>query len=416
MSPLRAWALAALVHLAWLGALAVSPHGARNLHLPEGAFADNAWAGADIATYLEPARAFGRGEGFATGGAPDFHRTVGYPFWLWIWETLLGPWAFAGALVGQALLTALAPAAVAGLAAELRPGRVGEARVAVGFVIVAGGFAVTAAAWLTDGVFAALFLASLWMGARAVRTGAGADWALHVALLGAAAQVRPVLFAFTPVHLLLLWALARGSRRALRQGAVAAAIALPLLLAPGLRNLAHHGVFAPSDALHVNLFKQFGRRVLERAGETERWTTAQAELERRTSFAAQIEWQGEFGRQVALDHPAAALAEVATNAAGVALGAHWSRGLRLLAVDGAPATLVQGLWLGLNAALWALAALAAARDLRARDAVAVAGVGLAAFLLLPTAFDPAGPRMRLPVEGLLALAAAAEWSRRFPRS
>jgi hypothetical protein len=418
LNPLRAFAIAAFVHLVWLGALAASPEGARNLRFPEGPFAGNAWASSDLGSYLEPARAFARGEGFAADGAPDFHRTVGYPAWLWAWEALLGPWAFAGALVGQALVAALGPAAVAGLAAELRPGRVREARLAFGFVVAAGGFAVTSAAWLTDGVFAALLLAALWLAARAARTGRAADWLLHVALLGVAAQVRPVLFAFTPVQLLALWALSRrqpAAARAWRQGLLAAAVTLPLLLAPGLRNLAHHGVFAPSDALQVNLFKQFARRVLESAGEAARWEAAHAELGRRHGFAARAEWQARVAREAIAAHPGAAAVQLATNATGMALGAHWSRGLRLIGAPAGVARAPLALWGPLNAALWALAAVTAARGLRAREPLVLAGVALVAFLALPTVFDPAGPRMRLPVEGPLALAAAIELSRRVPR-
>ena len=60
-----------------------------NVWAPTGDFSRNIWEKSDVLTYLEPAISFIDKGSFNNGNLPDFHRTIGYPFFLSIFKRLL---------------------------------------------------------------------------------------------------------------------------------------------------------------------------------------------------------------------------------------------------------------------------------------------------------------------------------------
>jgi hypothetical protein len=300
-------------------------------------------------------------------------------------------------------------------------------RTALLFVMLAGTYWATLPALLTDLFFAVCFTLGMACGLRAVVALSWPLGLLQLLFLGYAAQVRPTLIGFALVYLPLLVAVARGpggpglASRKVRRLIATSVIAVALLgNGPSLRNLVNHGFFHPSDAFEVNLFKQLARRVALEQGQRPMYEMLRADVDAATGFRDWVFRQREAAAAVLRSYPGTALRIVAEQAvaelgsthllkAANLWGLHWAdnaaaglRRSRLLLV-------LHGVSYVVHALLEALFLLALLRLWRARQALLAASLlALVCYFLVPAFVDSAGARMRLPVEGILVIGAAAE--------
>ncbi len=419
-----------LWNLAFLAVLGAFPTSRRNLHPPEGPYAENRWSGTDVLTYVRPARELLASGTFSNDGlVPDYHRTIGYPAFLAASMLLLGEhWLF-GVLLAQAFLFALAYPAVHSLAGSLFPDQRRVSYLALGFLFLAGTYWASSTALLTDLMCAVCLTAGLASGLLAVVRRSWGWAAAQVLLIGYAAQVRPSLVLYAPIHLLLLLAVARRHGqlrdRKVRLVIAGSVLAIALLgLAPALRNLVHHGYFHPSDAFEVNLFKQLGRRVTDAAGAEGRYLALRDEVAARPGLRDQVEGERRAAIAIVCRYPRITARVVAGQAFAILTSSHWLKvanlyGYHWQAVPKAglrPARVLLGVaavWVLVYLAVYVLAMLRLFRMWRSGDRLlALALVAFFLYLLVPSFTDAAGARMRLPVEGLLAVLAASEWELR----
>lgn len=425
-----AFMLGLTANLLLLAALLSTPSSRDNLWVPELEHAGNIWHGSDVLTYVRPARSFNETGVFGKDHVPDFHRTIGLPavfaFLMWAFPS---EWQLAFLLCSAFFCSLIYPALVyvARYVVEL-DGR--DERRLVLFCLVSAMYAALVPVLLTDMIFATLFTCGLAVGAVAI---ARQSWPLifvQTLMLGAAAQVRPALLLYPIAHLAIMIAIAQrhrcfGERRTRWMIAISGVLLILVIALPTMRNAVHHGFLRPSDVPGRNLFNYMGKAVLERSGRSSDFAQMQAEVGAAASISEADQLRAHYGAQAALEHPLQTAQYLMLNGARLLAGNFWVQighfwGYHWLE-DKTAEPAAQGryrgsrvlfavtlIWLVIYAAVWLLFIRFLLRLALQKRMFLAAGLSLLVLsFLLPAMMVRQGPRLRLPVEGVVVAGALA---------
>lgn len=245
-----------------------------NVQLPVGDFQNNIWWGCDVMGYVQPAESFLRSGEFLRKGHPDFHRTVGYPFFLFLMMRIFGPRWLIPTYFIQAIVFAFAYPALTGIARILFPGKPKLSLAIFIFSLVSGAYFSYTAQILTDGLFAVCFITGLYFGLLSIARRSYAFLFLHLLFVGFAAQIRPMLSLYPLADMFFLVLIAvRNNEIALlnvkKMIAISFVVLAILCNGPSIRNYINYGIFLPADVLSNALSDYLAKPVLVNRGKAE---------------------------------------------------------------------------------------------------------------------------------------------------
>ena len=400
----------------------------KNLQLPEGEYRDNIWRGSDVMDYVNPARNFLDFGVFGTGMEPDHYRTIGYPLFLSILMKVFGKNWLEIAFFAQAFIFALMyPFLSAMVRLLMIPSK---AIINLSFLIwiFSAAYIATVPVLLTDLFFTVFFTIGLVLGLMSVARQSYLFLAGQLLFLGYSAQVRPVLFIYPFVHLLVLWSAAKmygtlSTRKTRTIIIVSVALLLVLCNLMTFRNYIHYRLPEPSNAMSSNLFNSLGYEVLVAKGKLD-WFK---EMSDRAYSVPDISERARLMKKYALEiikrYPLTTLKEMGLHATRILFGSHWLNigkfwgySWRAKQASGRPEakksyiilslTLV---WAFIYGVLYFFFGAFLFRLFREKKYLYLLTLILfMTYFLVPTFIAPMGPRMRLPVEGILVFFALAE--------
>jgi len=315
------------INLAFVIILLSCPVSFRNLQIPEGQYADNAWKGMDIITYVRPARNFLEYGVFGKGTAPGYQRTVGYPLFLAAMMKLFGSNWLVGTIFVQAIAFALIYPALSKISLLLFPGQASLYQVSFWIYLMLGTFIAMVPMILTDLFFAVLFTVGVCFGIVSVKLRSWLYLLLYVVFVGYAAQVRPALMFYPFVNIFVLLASAKRFR-CLNEGAVKAFVLVSTLCLlvlcnlPSLRNYVNYGLFKPTDVLERNMFYFLTRDVLHAENEQDVYAEMNAEVSAATDLQQKMTLMKEHSLMTYKQYPVTTLKRMLRNSAYV-VNTHW---------------------------------------------------------------------------------------------
>lgn len=222
--------------------------------IPVGAYEHNVWERSDVMTYVAPATIFLSEGSFLTRGRPDFLRTVGYPFFLAVNMLVFGEGWIPAVFYVQACLLAIVYPAFFVLAWMLFPRVARLPWVMLGYAFLSGTAMVYSLQVLSDGVCFAFLMAGLGSSLFGILRNRWSWILAGILVIGAAAQVRPVVGAVPFVLLFLGFFVLKQAgtpltKTAVIRIAVCVSITFALSLLPSVRNYMNYGMFRPSGIL-----------------------------------------------------------------------------------------------------------------------------------------------------------------------
>ncbi len=405
----------------------------RNLQPPEGTYYENVWRYADVMTYVNPARNFLNYGVFGTGTQPDAYRTIGYPFFLASLMEVFGKDWLRAALFAQAFIFALIYPFLSAMARLY--GATSKAVINPSFLalVISAAYISTVPVLLTDLFFTVFFTIGLTFGLLSVARRSYLFLAGQLIFIGYAAQVRPVLFLYPVVHLLALCSAAKihgylSSRKTRAMIAISVASLLLLCNLATLRNYLHYRLPAPTSTAASNLFNGLGYEVLKAKGRLD-W---HKEMSLRAYYATSIREKSRVMESSAtwifMRYPLTTLKIVGTHAAANLFVSHWNeiskfwgyswRRLphtgRALERKSNVMFALTVVWGFICAVIYFFFAAFLVRLVREKQYLYLMTlIVFVAYFIVPTLIVQEGPRMRLPVEGILVFFAVAEIGRRF---
>jgi hypothetical protein len=407
------------INILYISLLYLHPVAKNNLYPPMGEYAQNVWQRSDVRGYIRPAQTFLEKGVFEKNNVPDYHRTIGYPFFLATVMWLAGEQWVHVVWFLQALLFAFLYPVMFYVAKIVFPGLSKFNHHFFWLYILVGAGVVYSPIFLTDQMANLTLWGALALGLAAlVNPRPSLFWLLHLLLLAYAAQVRPTLMFFP----LAFWFLAvhlQKSGRAVLPGicGIILIVAIQLIACngPSIRNYIHHGLWTPSDVMSNNLADYLAKNVLNLHGDLDRYEAARAKW-RGLPLEESIKAKKDFAFEIYGEYPFSTVAMLGVNGMINTLETHWVMTLNMfrntLHSDlrrwfAIPNDLraFHILWVIVQSILMYFVLLWALSKLSDRKWWLL---GFVAVWLIPFVFsatDAQGPRFRLAMEGLFLMMA-----------
>jgi hypothetical protein len=325
-SPLRQYLIGASVNLVYILILLFNNESYMNLQLPEGAYQTNLWKGSDVLTYVRPARNFVEFHVFGQANVPDYHRTIGYPLFLSLLMVSFGDMWLIGTFIVQALIFACIYPALNKTCKLLMDNSPRVAVLSFSFLILSGTFIALVPAIQTDLLFAVIVTIGIYFGLESVVRKSWFFLALHIAFIGYAAQVRPLLglYPIVDAFVLIYVAFKRNNLfdASLRKLLAASSVCLFIICnLPSLRNYINYGFLMPTNVLSTNMYDYLAHRVLTRNGRLDEY---QSTLGNNVDVREAIKTKERAALQIYKEYPITTLFQLGRNAIGILVRSHWT--------------------------------------------------------------------------------------------
>ncbi len=434
--------------LIYVGCLLWTPEGREIFNAPYGFYDGQYWVNTDAINYVRPARYFITDGAFLDhlGGTltpghwhvcspqeagipcdqfetqliPTYHREIGYPLIIAGFMKIFGPaWDLVLSAFNILAFAFIYPVLL--LTAKL----IFPARWPTSFslwpflfLLISGTYVMQVPFYLADMTLTLLFVVGIYYGLKSLVSLRWNDLILHVAFLGFAAVVKPILAYFAVVDAIILISFAR-YRDTLSHSRARIFILISVcgvLLASQInsyRNFINNKSFIPSDVLATNMFCLFSKKISEVAGNKELYATGIKGLYEIDSRNIQYINQQKLAlaKEIILSHPLIAGSVAVRNAMSVLYRSHFHLFGRSLVRE----PFSWPVWIvlfPLNYVLYAFAygafLLFCLRLIKRNEILMLlALIVFIGYMLGPT-FTAEGSRMRLPVEGFIVMFAFAE--------
>ena len=299
-----------------------------NIQIPEGVYQNNVFKGTDVMSYLEPARNFLEYGVFGWKNVPDYHRTIGLPFYMAMMMKMFGSHWLVCHFFLQAVFCAAIYPALTKLIQVLFPDKPSLIVPTFCFYLLSAAYFARIPTLLSDLLFTVLFTIGMYFSLAAVIRQSWKYLVLALLFIGYAAQVRPTLIFYPIINLFLLWVI--GCRHGvINQKKVKAIIGVSSALlviacnAPTIRNFIHHGLPKPTNVMDKNLFFYLAKAVMVKEGKLAEFN----EMEQHVNNTDYIKDQGAIHKKYATEiykrYPWTTVKRLLENSRAVLLGTHW---------------------------------------------------------------------------------------------
>lgn len=405
----------------------------RNLQVPEGQFVNNKndVSRSDLMAYVGPARNYLTYGVIGNGPNPTDYRVVGYHAFLAATMWLFGPhWLTWTYFIQAGLFASIYPALLK-IAQILFKGKHGTLKGVFAFSLVSTAYVAHMPAMYSDLFFTALFLVGLCFAMLSIVRQSWPYLILQSVFIGYAAQTRPILALYPIVHCLVLISVARLYRTGeLRKTKwliwVSTAALVVLCNLPSLRNYVNHGHLQPATMVHTRLVKYIGDPVLLRANAQDRIDEFRKNRDRLETRQERRQLGRRYVINACIDYPWATLQCLGSGITGVMSYSHWFDlaaywGDYSIETDLSAYRPFQNRYVIVSIKMLSNVAyfvvylfclLFLVRLLREKKMLFCATIVVfLSYLLIPTFIGGGGPRMRLPVEGIMVMFAFYEIGR-----
>jgi 4-amino-4-deoxy-L-arabinose transferase-like glycosyltransferase len=228
----------------------------------------------DSGSYIEAADNFRMHGIFGSGDSADYHRTIGYPFIIYIFKIFFGNGWYYGLVIFQAVFSAVIYPLIYGIGKILLNRETPALYYACLAVLFLGGYFTRTFFVMTDLLCAVFFILGIYLGLRSLLGERQLFFALaSVLALSFAALIRPVLMLYPFVHILLLFYVAKLYNRNKLIPVQRLIIISTLLLALGcnsssFRMYYYYKKWTPSDVLSINMFTYTVKEVTAKENNT----------------------------------------------------------------------------------------------------------------------------------------------------
>jgi hypothetical protein len=226
----------------------------------------------DSRSYIESADNFMEHGVFGSGENPDYHRTIGYPFIIYLFKALVGPYWYIGLVFFQTLCGALVYPLTYHIGKIFFPKDNRSICFAVIALLGLAGYFTKSLYVMPDLTCAVFFLLGIYLSMNSIKEGKNITWLiLGITSLSFSALVRPNLMLYPIAHFLLLFYIAklydRWSEKRTRQMVWFSSIALIITCNLSSFRMYHsYGIISPTNVLGINMFEYTVKKVLAKEG------------------------------------------------------------------------------------------------------------------------------------------------------
>lgn len=231
----------------------------------------------DSRSYIELADNFMEYGVFGSGENPDYHRTIGYPFIIYLFKALVGPYWYFGLVFFQTFFGALVYPLTYHIGKILFP----EDNKSLYFSALAllglAGYFTKSPYVMPDLACAVFFLLGIYLSMHSIKEGKNIKLLiLGIASLSFSALVRPNLMLYPIAHFLLLFYIAklydRWNERRTRRMVWLSGMALIITCNLSSFRMYHsYGIISPTNVLGINMFEYTVKKVLTKEGQLEEY-------------------------------------------------------------------------------------------------------------------------------------------------
>ena len=250
---------------------------------------------------------------FGKKNEPDYHRTIGYPFIIYVFKVTLGPYWYYGLLIFQILLGALVYPVAYGIGTAIFPT---SKRRTVFYSIITlmllGGYFTRSMHVLTDMPCASFLLLGTYLSIISITSKKSYLMICSVLILSFAALIRPNLILYPIVHFLVLLYIAKEYNlwRRIKTKKVIWASSIILLLMCNLSSFRlydAYGVFSPADVLGINMFRCSVKEIMSKNGEEEKYLFWKSEINAEDDWLAKDQLRKDKFFKVVSNYPRLAI-------------------------------------------------------------------------------------------------------------
>ncbi|MCK5000655.1 MAG: hypothetical protein KAS23_14025 [Anaerohalosphaera sp.] len=387
------------------------------------------WISFDTPSYVNPAKKYIVDfEKNGIFGPPNRYRTMGYPALIAL-TMKLSPDNWIKILIYfQAIVAALAYPAISVISRILFNSKIRHLNVLFAFLLLSGAYLSRVGFVLTDLVFAVFLYVGI---ACAFLSIAKRSWLWvipQVIFIGGASLIRPTLYLYPILHLVVLCVLA-GKYFHDKETPKIKYITLVLLPAvfiacvasiPTIRGYKHFGIVAPSQVLAVNLFNITGRYVLQKEGREDLYNDYCELIDGEPDDASRYRKKIDCALEIYTQYPYRTFRTMSGSSAKMMAATHWLPVFHCWNLDwwyfssngrgrSQNSLFVKYFVLAFSmiyltiysAFIWFLWQLLKAK----KYLFLLLVIMIVSYLLLPTFIAGGGGRLRLPAEGIIAICA-----------
>lgn len=231
----------------------------------------------DSRSYIESADNFMEYGVFGNGENPDYHRTIGYPFIIYLNKVLAGPFWYFGLVFFQTLFGALVYPITYHIGKILFPEDNKFLYFSALTLLGLAGYFTKSLYVMPDLTCAVFFLFGIYLSMNSIKEGKNIKLLiLGIASLSFSALVRPNLMLYPIAHFLLLFYIAklygRWSDKRTRRMVWFSSIALIITCNLSSFRMYHsYGITSPTNVLGINMFEYTVKEVLTKEGQQEEY-------------------------------------------------------------------------------------------------------------------------------------------------
>jgi hypothetical protein len=433
-SPIVQYSIGFFINVIYICVLMSVETSYANLQLPEGIYAENRWKSMDVQNYVRHARNFIAYGVFGDHMVPDNDRTIGYPAFLALMMTVFGEkWLFWTYFI-QAIICASIYPALTIIANTVFPNNPRLIKFSFLFFLLAGTYYTTVPVILTDLFFTAFFVGGLCFGLLAIKKQNFLYALIQIFLIGYAAQVRPAIFLFPIVYVLVLVAIAKKynvlkSHKTKLSILGSTMLLLILCNGPCIRNYINYGIFAPSVLLAMDgHFTYLAKWIMMDRNDLDLYDKMSKEVQRAETLEEGYELKRFYAREIYKRHPLTLLRFLFQNTVSnmghshlLNISLYWGYWWRDVPSMVHMPSQRSYFMLVLNIvffltyfAIYIFFFLFLFYLYRSKNYLYLfTAIALIAYFVLPASLAAAGARFRLPIEGFLVLMAFYEIDRKF---